>query len=58
MSIVPATSLVTSPVTPPALSSSKLMVALVAFTEHRDLVLGTPGLNASSYVTTHIAETI
>ena len=58
MSIVPATSPVTSPVTSPAPTSFKLIVAPVAFTEHRDLVLGTPGLNAGSHVTTHIAETI
>ena len=54
MSIIPAT----SPVTSPALTPSKLIVALVAFTDHRDLVLGTPGLNAGSHVTTHVAETI
>ena len=58
MSIVPATSPVTSPVTSPAPTPSKLIVAPVAFTDHRDLVLGTPGLNAGSHVTTHAAETI
>ena len=57
MSIVPATSPVT-PVTSPAPTLSKLIVAQVVFTDHRDLVLRTLGLNASSHVTTHSAETI
>ena len=37
---------------------SKLIMAPVAFTEHQDLVLETPDLNAGRYVITHIAETI
>ena len=57
MSIVLATSPIT-PVISPAPTPSKLIVAPVAFTDHRDLVLGTPGLNAGSHVTTHVAETI
>ena len=58
MSIVLATSLVTSPVTSPTLTPTKFIVVSVAFTEHRDLVLGTPGLNVGSHVTTHITKTI
>ena len=62
MSIVPATSSITSPVTSPVTSpaptASKLIVAPIAFTDHRDLVLGTRGLNAGSHVTTHAAKTI
>ena len=62
MSIVlatsPITSPVTSPVTSPALTSSKLIVASVAFTDYRDLMLGTPSLNAGSHVTTHAAKII
>ena len=58
MSIVPATLSVTSPITSPAPTPSKLIVAPVAFTDHRNMVLGTPGLNAGSHVTTHAAETI
>ena len=58
MSIVLATSSITSSITSPVPILSKLIVAQVAFTEYRDLVLGTLGLNAGSHVTTHIAETI
>ncbi len=50
-----------SPLASPATPSgaiSKLMVAPTAFTEHRDLVLGTPGLATGSHVTTDHAETI
>ncbi len=50
-----------SPLASPAAPSgaiSKLMVAPTAFTEHRDLMLGTPGLATGSYVITNYAETI
>ena len=33
-------------------------MAPVAFTEYRDLVLGTPSLNTGNQVTTHVAKTI
>ena len=43
----------------PALSPSQRFVAFTeAFTEHQDLVLGSPSLNAGSHVTTHQAKTI
>ncbi len=51
----------TSPVTSPAAPSkslSKVIVAPAAFTEHRNLVLGTPGLATSSHVTTDSAISI
>ena len=57
MFIVP-TNTATSPVTSPAATLTKLTMALVAFTEHRDLVLATLGLNAGSHITTHIPKTI
>lgn len=47
-----------APVTSPATIPSKLTIALVVFTEHQDLVLGTLGLNAGSHVATHVAKTI
>ncbi len=50
-----------SPLTSPAApfgAISKLIVAPSAFTEHRDLVLGTPGLATSSHITTDHAKTI
>ncbi len=50
-----------SPLASPAAPSggiSKLIIAPAALTEHRDLVLGTPGLATVSHVTTDHAETI
>ncbi len=46
-----------SPVTSSALALSKV-IAPEAFTEHKNLVLGTPGLATGSYVTTNNAQTI
>ena len=47
------------PAPSPTPSPSQRIVAFTeAFTEHRDLVLGSPGLNAGSHVTTHQAKTI
>lgn len=47
----------TSPVTSPAFGLSKV-IAPGAFTEHKNLVLGTPGLATGSHVTTDNALTI
>ena len=41
-----------------AITMSKLIIALVAFTKYQNLMLETSGLNASSHVTKHIAKTI
>ena len=54
MSIVPAT----LPITSSTPTAFKLTMAPVAFTEHRDLVLETPGLNVGSHVKIHVAKTI
>ncbi len=45
-------------VTSPVPTLSKLIVASKAFTEHRNLVLGTADLTAGSNITTHINTTI
>ena len=47
-----------SPVKSPAPTPSTLIVASKAFTEHRNLVLGTADLTGGSDITMHIAKTI
>ena len=58
MSIISATSYVTSPVTSPAPTLSKMIVAPIAFSEYQDLALGTLSLNAGSHIITFVAKTI
>lgn len=41
-----------------AITLSKLIVALVAFTKYQDLVLGISGLNIDSHLIMYIAKTI